>query len=677
MKFLVILLVTMLLFISGESCALSLSADSSYMQEKMLEDVVVVQKKRERLIRDSANLLIVNLKELNVMPKFLGVSDPIRYLQSMAGVQTNGEALTGIYVQGCDDYHTYTSINGAPVYYPNHLLGLYSAFIPAHFENMVMEKSVHDASFSNRLAANVALEPYSFYDKIIGVEGNVGLIGADVTMPVKVDDKNTLYISARSSYIGLLYGSMLKFEGMQLDYEFQDFNLTYTCTPTNKDKLIVSGYYGMDNATLEDKQSVMDVGIRWSNLVTSVSYQHIFDNCVWKTNAYFSGFQNRVDVSESVINVDAGSKLASNGIKSYVDYFFKDSFLLKVGVEWNLYFNEELSFESSGIGLLSSRYAGIEKMHEMSVFVDLEHSVASWFNYSLGVRPSLWYNDKIFCGIAPRFTANFPINRDHRIKAHYGIYQQALHKAGLTDGGLPTDYFFLVSEQNRPTWAHSTTIGYEGAISKNRYSFSLELYFKQLYNTIESTSNIFDLIYTGFNYEEGLLYGKGRNYGLNLMINKNKGYVKGYISYSLGWAMRNFPDLADGYVIKARHDRRHNLVVMLNSEITSKWSVGAMFVLASGHPYTPYRSSYILNGMVMYEYGVHNSATMPLYHRLDFSVNYYIIRKLNQELGVNLSLYNVYCHKNAQFMITSGYFQQKSMTLLPFVIPSVSLFFRF
>ena len=107
------------------------------------------------------------------------------------------------------------------------------------------------------------------------------------------------------------------------------------------------------------------------------------------------------------------------------------------------------------------------------------------------------------------------------------------------------------------------------------------------------------------------------------------------------------------------------------------WSLGAMFVLASGAPYTPFKSSYILNGQIMYEFGIHNSASMPLYHRLDLSVNYYIIRKLNQELGINLSLYNVYCHKNAQFMITSGYFQQKKMTLLPFVIPSLSVFFRF
>ena len=182
------------------------------------------------------------------MPKFLGSADPIRYLQTIAGVQTNGEGFSGIYVQGCDDHHTMTSINGAIVYYPNHLLGLFSTFIPSHFESMSIEKSIHNASFSNRLAANVELHPYTSYDKKIGIEGNIGLIESDLTMPVKFDDKNTLYFSARSSYIGMLYGSLLQFGGMKLNYDFQDFNFTYCYEPSQRDKLILSAYYGMDNA---------------------------------------------------------------------------------------------------------------------------------------------------------------------------------------------------------------------------------------------------------------------------------------------------------------------------------------------------------------------------------------------------------------------------------------------
>ena len=123
---------------------------------------------------------------------------------------------------------------------------------------------------------------------------------------------------------------MLQFDGMKLNYDFQDFNLTYCYEPSQREKLIVSAYYGMDNASLLDKQSVMDIGVRWSNLATALSYKHIFDDCVWHTDAHFSGFQNRVDVNESIINVNAGSKLASTGIKSFVNIPFGD----KIAVLW-------------------------------------------------------------------------------------------------------------------------------------------------------------------------------------------------------------------------------------------------------------------------------------------------------------------------------------------------------
>jgi hypothetical protein len=161
------------------------------------------------------------------------------------------------------------------------------------------------------------------------------------------------------------------------------------------------------------------------------------------------------------------------------------------------------------------------------------------------------------------------------------------------------------------------------------------------------------------------------------MFRKNKGYVKGYVSYTLGWAWRNFDELAQGYVIRARHDRRHNLVVVLNSQLSKRWSVGAMFVLASGAPYTEPKMAYLLNGRVVYEFGVHNAASMPLYHRLDLSASYYIIKKQHQEFGVNVSLYNVYAHDNVQFIIPTSYFDVKEVSFLAIIIPSFSFFFRF
>lgn len=673
------LLVILLVVIGGGSYADTIPADTLPMQQAKLDEIVLVAQKHTRLIQDSNSMLTIDIKGLDILPKLLGTADPMRYLQTISGVQTNSETTAGIYIQGCDDYHTILTINGAPVYYPNHLLGLFSSFIPAHFQSMNVEKSAHSALFPNRLGGKVELVPNTSFDRAIGVEGNIGLIGAEITLPISIGKKSDLFLSARSSYIGLLYSDLLKFNGYQAKYDFQDFNATYSYRPTDNDELTLSAYYGMDNLGVNDSISTVDIGVRWSNLAASLSWKHQFSNACWNTKAHFSGFKNFVDVNEIAMRVNAQSALASTGLKSDIEIDISKNIQLITGFEYNLFFNNPLSFLTDSLNFVNDSISGLNTLNELSLFVDYKHSVSKYFHYAIGLRPSVWLSDdgQQFMALSPRLSFDFPFYKSHKLKLHYGIYHQALHKAGLTDGGLPTDYFFLANRFNAPESAHSLSFAYNGEIINGVYSFSAELYFKQLYNVIESTSNILEMVNTGFDYQSGLLVGKGRNYGLNLMFRKNKGYVKGYVSYTLGWAKRNFDSLGEGYIIRARHDRRHNLVVVLNSQLSKRWSIGAMFVLASGAPYTQPKTAYILNGRVMYEFGVHNAASMPLYHRLDLSANYYIIKKQHQELGLNLSLYNVYAHKNVQFVVPNANFSMQEISFFATIIPSVSCFFRF
>ncbi len=643
-----------------------------------LEELVVVGRRPRPMVIESGNAVSVSLQEMEHLPRFLGTADPMRYLQSLPGVQTNTESSAGIFIQGCEDYHTILSIDGAPVFYPNHLLGLFSSFIPAHFEDMEVGTSCHDAAFPNRLGGGVTLYSHTETDRPIGIEGNVGLIGSELTMPVRLGDRGFLSLSARSSYIGLLYSSLLNFDGMNIGYEFQDFNLTGSWKPGDNDEIVLSAFFGMDGMDLKNNTSISaDLG--WSNLAASLSWRHRFrDSSELVSTVRFSGYAGNIYFEEQPVSVFARSDVALAGAESGFSKRLGNSLVIKAGAEWNTYLNHPLALTSEGIGVPVRDTAVLDIMHELSVYADLTHEVCPHFRYEIGLRPSLWLsgNDMISASVDPRVTLHFPINGIHEMRIHYGMYSQALHKAALVNGGLPADYFFLSDEANPPERSHSVSLGYIGSVPDKSWSFTAELYFKQLYNVMESSSNIIGLIYKGFDYQEDFLYGKGRNFGFNAMIQKNKGYVKGYISYSLGWALRNFPEITDRYDIRADHDRRHNLVVALSSQPAKNWSVGAMFVLASGAPYSEAVSAYFLNGHVIYEFGPHNGATMPLYHRLDLSCSYYIIKSNARELSVNLSLYNVYAHKNVQFILASGKFM-KQVSMLPYPIPSLSVSFRF
>ena len=210
-------------------------------------------------------------------------------------------------------------------------------------------------------------------------------------------------------------------------------------------------------------------------------------------------------------------------------------------------------------------------------------------------------------------------------------------------------------------------------------SFQMEGYFKQIYGVVESLGNILQLINQGFNYDEYLINGDGRNYGLNLTIQKNKGIISGHVSYSLGYATRKFPDLdnSQDYIYSASHERRHDLNIVINSHFAKRWTIGAQFVLASGLPYTKAEEAYILNGKMICKYSTFNGAHMKLYNRLDLSCSYDIIKKNGHEFGINLSAYNVYCRRNHQFVVYRENLKPTFGTSLSTIIPSISIYGKF
>ena len=76
-------------------------------------------------------------------------------------------------------------------------------------------------------------------------------------------------------------------------------------------------------------------------------------------------------------------------------------------------------------------------------------------------------------------------------------------------------------------------------------------------------------------------------------------------------------------------------------------------------------------------YSTFNGAHMGLYNRLDLSCSCDIIKKKSHELGINISLYNVYCHKNQQFVVYRENLKPIHGTTLSTIIPSVSIYGKF
>jgi hypothetical protein len=169
------------------------------------------------------------------------------------------------------------------------------------------------------------------------------------------------------------------------------------------------------------------------------------------------------------------------------------------------------------------------------------------------------------------------------------------------------------------------------------------------------------------------------NYGMNIMLQKQSGSFTGWVSYSLGRALRTFDNPDYPSVYPASHERIHELNAIGSYEY-SRWMFSGSFVCASGTPFTAPESFYIASGNLMTKYGEYNSSRLRPYIRLDLSVNFRFRKDERQENGINLSIYNVLARKNEAMWrldVGNGTFSYRPMTFFMRGMPSVSYYHKF
>ena len=216
---------------------------------------------------------------------------------------------------------------------------------------------------------------------------------------------------------------------------------------------------------------------------------------------------------------------------------------------------------------------------------------------------------------------------------------------------------------------------------------SVEIYYKDLQNQIEFNNSYVPEL--GRDIEESFVFGKGRSYGAEFFVRKNKGPLTGWVGYTLSYTWRYFDDLNDGERFPARFDRRHDLSAVATWKINPRWTISSIFVYGTGQATTVPLSFYLIEGNLVNEYGPRNGYRLAPYHRLDFSATYSPDKRDDKERffdwDLNFSVYNLYNRKNPFFIYydiegdaVSGDLDisAKQVSLFP-VIPSVTWNFRF
>jgi len=223
---------------------------------------------------------------------------------------------------------------------------------------------------------------------------------------------------------------------------------------------------------------------------------------------------------------------------------------------------------------------------------------------------------------------------------------QNLHLLSNSTVPIPFNTWTPSSPYLDPQTADQWAVGYFKNFRNNTYELSAELYYKEMDHVTDFADNA-DLI---LNSDVAVEFRQGfsDSYGLELFLQKNKGILTGFVSYTLSKTERSVPGVNLGQPFPANYDRRNVFNVAVTYRANDKWTLGGNFSYSTGRPITLPSGRYELDGYILEYYTERNSYRLPDFHRMDVSATLEPRKNRHRKWKANwvFSIYNLYNRKN-------------------------------
>lgn len=260
---------------------------------------------------------------------------------------------------------------------------------------------------------------------------------------------------------------------------------------------------------------------------------------------------------------------------------------------------------------------------------------------------------------------------------------QYIHLISNTTSSIPVDIWTPSTKNIKPQIADQVALGYFQNFNDDMYEFSAETYYKKMSHLVDYVDGA-DLLLNEL-LEGDLLDGKGRAYGLELMLQKTKGKFSGWASYTLARTERQVEGISNGEWYPTRYDQTHNFSLTGFYEFSKRFSVSGNFAYISGTPTTFATTRFQQQGYIIPHNGdeARNNTRIPTYHRFDISAT--LEGKKNDQRRWQsqwvFSIYNVYGRRNPFSIYTrqqeDGSTEAVRLSVFGNMIPSISYNFKF
>lgn len=648
----------------------------------------------------------ISIQKIRRIPALMGEIDVIKAIQLLPGVSFTSEGSSGFTVRGGGRDQNLVLLDEATVYNPSHLLGFFSVFNNDAIKDVKLYKGDIPARSGGRLASLLDVRMKEGNSKQFHGRGGIGTISSRLTLegPI-VKDKLSFLIAGRRTYadLFLLFSRDENISGTRLF--FSDVNGKLNWRINDNNNIYLSTYYGKDTYGNKDFG-----GLNFGNRTGTLRWNHLYSKKLFSNftlmHTYY--FYDTGTAEDTPQYVNWNSKMDDWGFKQDFIWYPGPGHTFRMGFSsifhriqpGEVQATSQSGTEMSAVlayqqALESGAYiSGESKAGErltlryglrVSHFMNIGPSTVYDYNEDYEVVDSAMYDKheiyQHYQGLEPRLAANYMLNEQQSIKASYARTRQYIQLASNSTAGMPLEIWFMASPNIGPQISDQVSLGYFHNFLDHKLEASIELYYKQMTQSIDFRDHAQLLLNPRLDGE--IRVGEGTAYGAEFYLKYEDQGFSGWISYTLSRATRIFPDINIGRVYNSPYDRPHELSLVASYDISPRVTLSASWIYSTGIPYTLPVGRQDIGGVVVPFYTERNSYRLWDYHRLDAGLTIKGKERDRRWRGEwNFSVYNAYNRKNIWTLRfvpdeTQPNVMHAEMTYLLPILPAITYNFIF
>ncbi len=621
-----------------------------------------------------------------------GEADPVQLARLLPGVTSGADGVGGIFIRGSEAGHNLILLDGVPVYGLSHAGGLFSIFSNQAIRRMDLYKDAIPTRFGGRIGG--VLDVHTRDGNLYEHEYTVGssLLSTQVAAegPIKHGESSFL-LTGRYFWAGELirkYSEAYKADRGRkgyTDYDVHDLNFKLNQRAGERGRVYLSIYSGLDNYTnstwyadtivqlntagamfINAAPTSRYENVRWGNTVGALRYNHVFSDRTFGnfrlsysdlvTESSFERYDSLIEVTNQIANGEIfsgryASEIRQFGVAFDAQYSTALNRFFRFGLEADLHrFDPQLLNGANKLATFTQEHESITSPPHLPVQITGYGSYNGNFKqvyYRLGLRSSLWRSQgKGYLTLSPRLLVAGPLTATSDWQLSYDRTVQPIHLLNSFVIGLPSDLWVPSTATIAPATAQQVSFKYK-LRPRPDWNFEASVYNKAMHRLVSYAEGLQRPV----DWIENLSVGRGRAYGLETVVQRSRGDLRGWLSYTLAKSTRTFDRRINlGRTYPFRYDRRHAVNLLLiyqlgpQTTLTGSWryETGLAYSLSletipdpqatgPGVPFTSERNGY----------------RMPANHRFDLNLH----TVLNKGKGrfthtIDLGLYNAYNRRN-------------------------------